>query len=159
MSQLLSPGSFRGGGYLRGKGPTGSSYQYFPRPHDPTAAALTLTSPTSGWGAWVEITTGGGTPAALLCGFTLLPQNDFNEIGFLEIGSGAAGAEVVLAAFAVRVQFTSMFGNHYLPVPINIPSGTRVAARLGSGTSSWQARLRLNFMQSPAAFLEMVTPS
>lgn len=94
--------------------------------------ATSLTSGTNTYGAWVQLI---ASTAADYYITSLIFANDnynANNYGYyIQLGTGAAASEFIIAEVALANPFTSYVGGPVTPLPsaVRVPTGTRVAAR------------------------------
>ncbi len=91
-----------------------------------------VTMPGSGTGSWAQITA--STSSAMrMMGIMITSNTTTNGIEFkLDIGIGAAGSEQVVLSqlsFLGRPSTRGVFPQHLFWLPVDIPAGTRLAAR------------------------------
>ena len=116
------------------------------------ATGVTLTMGTAWvYGTWVEVIAATAAPIAI-AGFALSGGAFSNVMWEMEIGVGAAGAEVpvgTLRLFLADATARTVPEGLFLPVPLGgIAAGVRVAVRTRSPTGTGPASLALNYYAS-----------
>lgn len=109
---------------------------------------VTASNSTNTKGAWTEIIA--SAPADYTCLEIYIEAtniNGGNSNSLLDIGFGSAGAETVVVAnlsagFRATGATNSSPPDCYI-IPINVPSGTRISARLQSATASHTAAVKI----------------
>lgn len=107
-------------------------YQTWPN----LAAGLSVTPAASPGGSWVEFISAASAPAVpFTVAFVCHVGNGFNSSITVEVGVGAAGAEVVRSSMSmVGIGSTTGRGARSVPTPLPIiPGGSRVSLRAISG--------------------------
>ena len=95
------------------------------------ATSTTLTSGTSSWGygSWAQIASSVGTSDVWIVGVCF--ENPSDNVEFdVDLGTGASGSESAIGTFPVIAAFFP------LPYPIKVSSGTRLAGRCRSSTTT-----------------------
>lgn len=142
--RLLTPG---GAGMNK---VTGSGYLVMPAAAggiDPANSGVAWTS-----GAWSQVVASTSEDDSIIGYMAATALGIFWE-GEIDIGTGGAGSEVVVATIPVENLYTSNVGYNtvlpaFLPAPIEIPTGTRVAVRVrSSSTTGRPADIKLVYVK------------
>ncbi|OGI17728.1 MAG: hypothetical protein A2Z52_00895 [Candidatus Moranbacteria bacterium RBG_19FT_COMBO_42_6] len=114
----------------------------------PSAAPVTVTSGTPAWayGSWAEMIAS-ASDDTLIMGINYGNPSTFSSRGFQAyIGIGAAGSEVTMAKIGAPAKtiFPSAIGDQWLPRPLYVKAGERVAISIASGFASltWGIQLK-----------------
>lgn len=108
-------------------------YGVLPTSADTVAAAavqLTAAAAAWTWGVYAQIAATVGTADVQIVGVTLESFVGAATQGEVQLASGGAGSEVVFATVPI------VGAVYWLPSPVKIPSGTRVAARYRTATGA-----------------------
>lgn len=105
-----------------------------------TGTTVTASATANTYGAWTELIASTSFDVSCIAARSNTNATGVNSGSVTEFGIGAAGSEVALFAFASGSHTAS---TNFI-VPIAIPSGTRIAARLQSVGSSLTSGIRVN---------------
>jgi hypothetical protein len=111
----------------------------FPKTHTRLTANATASATVNTKGAWTELEASTSKTTDLIW---VRPStsagNTLNTSFFLDVGIGAAGSEMtIISNLAVGYSNAiAAFNEYFIPLPVSIPAGSRIAARGQSQTSS-----------------------
>jgi|GEM_PF-2017693 hypothetical protein len=123
-----------------------ASGRYLSLPTTVAGAAPSSAASAWGYGAWVDVSTY-LTSGIYIAGFQFqienLPTNDVTVMQLFEIGIGSSGSEVTQIQIPYSFRRDSNVGYYhtneqcvFLPEPVYIPAGTRVAVRAADSLTS-----------------------
>jgi hypothetical protein len=110
-----------------------------------TGATVTASATTHAKGAWTQLLASSSADASLI----VIGVNNFttnaDTSSLLDIGTGASGSETVLIGDIAIGGHATLNANvsTYIPIPIRVASGTRIAARIQSVVASRAANVRI----------------
>jgi hypothetical protein len=108
-------------------------------------------------GAWVQLVASTSANASAIYIETTVVNNGFDTSCLLDIGTGASGSETALISNIAIGGSRAVLGSYGFVVPIQVPSGTRISARIqhitGSATGSVLVETRNygDYAQSPTS--------
>jgi hypothetical protein len=110
-----------------------------------TGATVTASATTHTKGSWTQLLASSSADASLV----VIGVNNFavatDTSSLLDIGTGASGSETVLIGDIAIGGHSTLNGNlsTYVPIPMRVASGTRIAARIQSVVASRAATVRV----------------
>lgn len=127
------------------------------------ASPVSLTPNGTSWAnsSWVEVEDSTNT-TWLLTG-VVVGTPGYSDPCHVEVGTGTAGAEVVIATIPAMMMYNANVATSWLrvPVPIVIPASTRVAVRLrklSTNTSAWGFALTYYAGATPSTLTTTTQP-
>ena len=121
-----------------------------PKPIPPAAVGVTVTAGSPAWASGTWVTVRAATGAALV--LTAVEPGGLSAAGDYEVdlGTGTAGAEVVITTLRISTSNNQFGAGHWLPNPLdNVGAGVRLAARLRCSTASATARVSVTALEKP----------
>ncbi len=116
-----------------------------------TTAAASTTADT--YGSWVQLVAVNGiTTDFIIVAVEAASTAGSIEQAVMDIGTGAAGSEVVVASVGITFQSNASLMSHFfaIPIPVKVLANTRVAIRAkSSGTAGNSFGVRIYYYQLP----------